>query len=175
MGGGQVQSGRLDEHLAYWKHQLHGAPAALALPTDRKRPPVPSHRGGRLRRYLDGGLIASLEQCSRDHGATLFMTLLAAWQVLMHRHSGQEDVVIGTPMANRDIPALEGVIGCLVNNVVMRGRLGGNPGFDEFLEQVKQTTLAAFDHRMLPFDRWFKASTRNAAPATRRFSRFSSR
>ena len=129
------------------------APAALALPTDRKRPPVPSHRGGRLRRYLDGGLIASLEQCSRDHGATLFMTLLAAWQVLMYRHSGQEDVVIGTPMANRDIPALEGVIGCLVNNVVMRGRLDGNPGFNKFLEQVKQTTLAAFDHRVLPFDR----------------------
>jgi amino acid adenylation domain-containing protein len=150
---GQLQSGRLDDHLAYWKRQLHGAPAALALPTDRKRPPVPSHRGGRLRRYLDGGLIAALEQCSRDHGATLFMTLLAAWQVLMYRQSGQEDIVIGTPMANRDIPALEGVVGCLVNNVVMRGRPGGNPGFDAFLEQVKQTTLAAFDHRMLPFDR----------------------
>jgi non-ribosomal peptide synthetase component F/acyl carrier protein len=150
---GQIQSGRLDEHLAYWKRQLHGAPAALALPTDHKRPRVPSHHGGRLRRYLDGGLIASLEQCSRDHGATLFMTLLAAWQVLMYRHSGQEDVVIGTPMANRDSPALEGVVGCLVNNVVMRGRLGGNPGFNEFLEQVKQTTLAAFDHRALPFDR----------------------
>jgi amino acid adenylation domain-containing protein len=149
----QLRSGRLDEHLAYWKRQLHGAPAALALPTDRKRPPVPSHRGGRLRCYLDGGLIASLEQCSREHGTTLFMTLLAAWQVLIYRHSGQEDVVIGTPMANRDIPALEGVIGCLVNNVVMRGRLGGNPGFNEFLEQVKQTTLAAFDHRVLPFDR----------------------
>jgi amino acid adenylation domain-containing protein len=150
---GQIQSGRLDEYLAYWKRQLHGAPAALALPADRKRPPVASHRGGRLRRYLDGALIASLEQCSRDHDATLFMTLLGAWQVLMYRHSGQEDVVIGTPMANRDIPALEGIIGCLVNNVVMRSRLGGNPGFDEFLEQVKQTTLTAFDHRMLPFDR----------------------
>ena len=153
----RIQSGRLDEHLAYWKRELQGAPAALALPTDRKRPPVSSRRGGRLRRYLDGGLIASLEQCSRDHGATLFMTLLAAWQVLMYRHSGQEDVVIGTPMANRDIPALEGVIGCLVNNVVMRGRLGGNPSFNEFLKQVKQTTLAAFDHRVLPFDRLVQA------------------
>jgi amino acid adenylation domain-containing protein len=154
---GQIQSGRLDEHLAYWKRELQGAPAALALPTDRKRPPVSSRRGGRLRRYLDGALIASLEQCSRDHGATLFMTLLAAWQVLMYRHSGQEDVVIGTPMANRDIPALEGVVGCLVNNVVMRGRLGGNPSFNEFLKQVKQTTLAAFDHRVLPFDRLVQA------------------
>jgi amino acid adenylation domain-containing protein len=154
---GQIQSGRLDEHLAYWKRELQGAPAALALPTNRKRPPVSSRRGGRLRRYLDGGLIASLEQCARDHGATLFMTLLAAWQVLMYRHSGQEDVVIGTPMANRDIPALEGVVGCLVNNVVMRGRLGGNPSFNEFLKQVKQTTLAAFDHRVLPFDRLVQA------------------
>jgi amino acid adenylation domain-containing protein len=155
--GRQIQSGRLDEHLAYWTRELQGAPAALALPTDRKRPPVSSRCGGRLRRYLDGGLIASLEQCSREHGATLFMTLLAAWQVLMFRHSGQDDVVIGTPMANRDIPALEGVVGCLVNNVVMRGRLGGNPRFNEFLKQVKQTTLAAFDHRVLPFDRLVQA------------------
>jgi amino acid adenylation domain-containing protein len=148
----QIRSGGLDEHLEYWKRHLQGAPAALALPTDRKRPPIPSHRGGRLRRYLDGGLIAALEQRSREHGATLFMTLMAAWQVLMYRHSGQDDVVIGTPMANRDNPMLEGIIGCLVNNVVMRGHLGGNPRFDAFLEQVKQTTLAAFDHRMLPFD-----------------------
>jgi amino acid adenylation domain-containing protein len=149
----QIRSGRLDEHLAYWKRQLHDAPATLALPTDQNRAPVSAHRGSRLRRYLDGSLIAALEQCSRDHNVTLFMTLLAAWQVLMYRHSGQEDVVIGTPMANRDIPELEGIVGCLVNNVVMRGRLGGNPDFKVFLEQVKQTTLAAFDHRMLPFDR----------------------
>jgi amino acid adenylation domain-containing protein len=149
----QIRSGRLDEHLEYWKRHLQGAPEALALPTDRKRPPVRSHRGGRLHRHLDGSLIASLEQRSREHGATLFMTLLAAWQVLMYRHSGQDDVVIGTPMANRDNPVLEGVMGCLVNNVVMRGHLGGNPRFDAFLEQVKQTTLAAFDHRTLPFDR----------------------
>ena len=149
----ELRSGRLDEHLDYWKRHLQGAPAALALPTDRKRPPVPSHRGGRVRRYLEGSLIASLEQCSREHDATLFMTLLAAWQVLMYRQSDQDDVVIGTPMANRDTPMLEGVIGCLVNNVVMRSRLHGNPRFDAFLEQVKQTTLAAFDHRMLPFDR----------------------
>jgi Condensation domain len=171
----QLRSGRLDEHLDYWKRQLQGAPAALALPTDRKRPAVPSHRGGRLRRYLDGSLIASLEQCSREHDATLFMTLLAAWQVLMYRHSGQEDVLIGTPMANRDNPMLEGVIGCLVNNVVMRSRLGGNPRFDEFLEQVKQqrglpSTIACCRSTVS-----FKVSIRNAAPATRQFSRFSSR
>jgi amino acid adenylation domain-containing protein len=151
--GEQLRSGRLDEHLDYWKRHLRDAPAALALPADRKRPAVPSRRGGRLIRNLEGGLIASLEECSRDHGATLFMTLLAAWQVLMYRHSGQDDVVIGAPIANRDDPMLESVVGCLVNNVVMRGRLSDNPRFDEFLEQIKRTTLAAFDHRMLPFDR----------------------
>ena len=123
----QLQAGGFDADLAYWQTHLQGAPAMLDLPMDRPRPPIPSHRGGRVCRFLDGALIAALEAYGRRHNATLFMTLLAAWQVLMYRHSGQEDVVIGTPMANRDIPALEGVVGCLVNNVVMRGRLGRQP------------------------------------------------
>ena len=153
----QARAGHFEEQLAYWKHQLKGAPATLELPSDRPRPPVPSHRGGRLRRYFDGRLIASLEAYSREQNATLFMTLLAAWQVLMYRYSGQDDIVVGTPVANRDAPELERVIGCLVNNIPLRGRLDGNPRFPNFLAQLKQTTLAAFDHRTLPFDKLVQA------------------
>jgi amino acid adenylation domain-containing protein len=149
----QIGTGRFAEHLAYWKEQLKGAPAALELPTDRPRPAVASHRGGRLRRYFGTSLIASLEAYSREHSVTLFMTMLAAWQVLMYRYSGQDDIVIGTPVANRDTPALESVVGCLVNNVALRAHLDGNPHFAEFLSQVKQTVLGAFDHRALPFDK----------------------
>ena len=149
----QSAAGRFDESLAYWKRQLQGAPATIELPFDRPRPPVPSGRGGRVRRYFDRDLIAALEACSRKQNATLFMTLLAAWQVLMHRYSGQDDIVVGTPVANRDLPEFEGTIGCLVNNIPLRARLDGNPRFDEFLAQVKQTLLDAFDHRALPFDK----------------------
>jgi amino acid adenylation domain-containing protein len=148
----RVRSGRFADDLAYWKQQLEGAPALLQLPTDRPRPAVSSGRGGRVRGYLDGALISTLEAWGRERNATLFMTLLASWQVLMHRHSGQDDIVVGTPVANRDIRALEGVIGCLVNNVALRTRLAGNPSFADLLDQVRQTMLAALDHRALPFD-----------------------
>jgi amino acid adenylation domain-containing protein len=163
----QLAAGRMEEHLAYWKRQLQDAPAELELPTDRRRSSAASHRGGRLRCYFPAEVITAVETCSRDQGATLFMTLLAAWQVLMYRYSGQDDVLVGTPVANRDDTALEGIIGCLVNNVVMRGRLGNNPSFAGFLEQVKQDTLAAFDHRALPFDRVVQALNpeRNAGHA----------
>jgi amino acid adenylation domain-containing protein len=148
----QASTGRFADELEYWKRQLDGTPTLLELPWDRPRPAIPTRRGGRVRGYLDSALIASLETCSRRHNATLFMTLMAAWQVLLHRYSGQDDIVVGTPVANRDFPALEDVIGCIVNNVVLRGKLAGNPTFAEFLNQMRQTTLAAFDHRTLPFD-----------------------
>src|SRR6185437_8573663 len=102
--------------------------------------------------YLDKHLIDSLKACGGDHEVTLFMVLLAAWQVLLHRYSGQDDIIVGSPVANRDLPVLERLIGCLVNNVVLRSRLGGNPMFADFLAQVKQTTLSAFDHRELSFE-----------------------
>jgi amino acid adenylation domain-containing protein len=147
-----IKSGDFQRHLEYWKRQLEGIPAVLELPSDRPRPAIPSFRGGRLRHYLDNDLILLLETASRRHGVTLFMTLLAAWQVLLHLYSGQDDIVVGTPVANRDRPELEAVVGCLVNNVALRGKLNDNPSFSEFLEQIKQTTLSAFDHRELPFD-----------------------
>ena len=148
----QMSSGRFAKHLAYWKRQLQGAPALLELPTDRPRPAAQSFRGGNVRRYLDKHLIDSLKACGGDHEVTLFMVLLAAWQVLLHRYSGQDDIIVGSPVANRDLPVLERLIGCLVNNFVLRSRLGGNPMFADFLAQVKQTTLSAFDHRELSFE-----------------------
>jgi amino acid adenylation domain-containing protein len=148
----QINSGRFAEHLTYWKRQLQGAPALLELPTDRPRPAAVSFRGGIVQRYLKKNLIGSLETRGREHGATLFMVLLAAWQLLLHRYSGQDDIVVGSPFANRDLPELEKLVGCLVNSVVLRSRLDGNSTFGDFLKQVKQTTLSAFEHRELPFE-----------------------
>jgi amino acid adenylation domain-containing protein len=148
----QLQSGRMAAHLAFWKQQLAGAPAVIELPRDRPRPAVQSLRGRRLMRNIDAQLLQALKELSRREGTTLFMTLLAAWQALLHRHSGQEDIVVGSPVANRDQAALQGVIGCLVNNVALRANFAGNPRFSDYLASVKQTTLDAFEHSELPFD-----------------------
>ena len=142
----------LADHLTYWKRQLQGAPALLELPTDRPRPAKLSYRGSHIDRYFDNQLIETLKTRSLAHNATLFMTLLAGWLVLMHRYSGQDDIVVGTPVADRDLEAFEGLIGCMVNNIALRSRLDGNPTFVNFLRQVKQTVLDGFDHRELPFD-----------------------
>ncbi len=136
-----LHEGRMAPHLAYWKQQLADAPGVLELPTDHPRPPVQSFRGGRLRRDLDVPLLEALKAQSRRHDVTLYMLLLAAWQVLLHRYSGQEDIVVGSPVANRSLPDFEPMVGCLINNIVLRGRLQGNPTFADFLAQVKQTTL----------------------------------
>ena len=149
----QMSSGLLVRQLAFWQRELADAPALLELPTDRPRPAVQTYRGNRRKHRVDAALLADLKVFSRANDATLYMTLLAAWQVLLHRYSGQDDIVVGSPMANRDNAALEAMIGCFVNNVVMRGRLGSNPSFREFLAQTSATVLAAFDHREVPFDR----------------------
>jgi amino acid adenylation domain-containing protein len=153
----QLNSGLLATQLSYWQRELAGAPAVLELPTDRPRPPFQSFRGMRRSLRMPLALLDELKAFSRSHDATLYMTLLSGWLVLLSRYSGQEDIVIGTPMANRDQPELEPLIGCFVNNVVMRGRLEGNPRFVDFLTQVKGTVLRAFDHRDLPFDRLVEA------------------
>ncbi len=149
----QMNSGMLVQHLSYWQRELAGAPVLLELPTDRPRPAVQTYRGTRRKYRMEPELLAGLKAVSRANDATLYMTLLAAWQVLLHRYSGQDDIVVGSPMANRDDPALEPLVGCFVNNVVMRGRLEGNPTFREFLGRTATTVLGAFDHRELPFDR----------------------
>jgi len=148
----QLRLERLARHVSYWRKQLEGAPALLQLPTDRPRPAVQSFRGGRFTEYFEASIADGLTARAREHSATLYMMLIAAWQVLLHRYSGQDDIVLGSPVANRDLPVFEGVVGCLVNNIVVRGALGGNPRFVDLVEQIKQTTLSAFEHRLLPFD-----------------------
>jgi len=148
----RLLSGRLGASLAYWKKQLAGAPALLELPTDRPRPAAPTFRGGRIHTTFDASLIEAVQQLGRKHEATLFMTLMSAFQVLLHRYSGQEDVVVGSPVANRDVPAFENILGCFVNNLAFRSQLGPETSFVALLKEFKQTTFSALEHRELPFD-----------------------
>jgi len=141
--------------LAFWRRQLAGAPALLALPTDRPRPAVQSLRGRQVAVRLTPDRQAGLQALSRRHGVTQFMLLLAAYQVLLSRWSGEPDVLVGTPVANRTRPEIEGLIGFFVNTLVLRGdfrELGEAEPFADFLARVRATALAAYDHQDLPFE-----------------------
>ncbi len=143
----------LEEKLAYWRRRLAGRPAQLDLPADRPRPAVQSFRGGVESLRLPDELALALERTGHDGRATLFMTLLAAFQALLHRWSGQEDVVVGTPTANRNRPEIQELIGFFVNTLVLRTDLAGEPAFGELLARVRETALGAYAHQDLPFDR----------------------
>ena len=116
----------------------------LELPTDRPRPPVASQRGGERSTTLPKTTLDAVRALGRHEGATLYMTLLAAFQVLLHRYSGQEDIAVGTPIAGRTRPELEGLIGFFVNTLVMRGDLSGDPAFRELLRRVRRTAIEAY-------------------------------
>jgi amino acid adenylation domain-containing protein len=143
----------LDGQLAYWKRQLAGAPPLLELPLDRPRPSVPSNRGGTHVFALTPTLSRRLEALSREYGVTLYMTLLAAFQLLLHRSSRQDDILVGTPIAGRTRREVEGLIGFFVNTLVMRSDFSRNPTFAESLAQVRETALAAYAHQDLPFEK----------------------
>ncbi len=143
----------LAEPLSWWRQRLAGASAALDLPTDRPRPPSPSYRGARVALHVPESLTARLDGLGRGEGATLFMTLLSAFQVLLLRHSGQEDLCVGTPVNGRDRASLEGVIGCFLELLVLRTSLSGDPSFRELLARTRTTSLEAFAHRDVPFER----------------------
>ncbi len=141
----------LDRQLSYWKQQLTGIPLLHQLPTDRPRPAIQSFRGGTERLQLDSQLTQQLKKLSQESGSTLFMTLLAGFAVLLSRYSQQTDVVIGSPIANRNRTEIEGLIGFFVNSLVLRFDLSQDPTFEDFLAQVRQTTQDAYDHQDLPF------------------------
>ncbi|MFF2148216.1 amino acid adenylation domain-containing protein [Kitasatospora sp. NPDC058190] len=143
----------LAEPLAYWRERLDGAPHVLELATDRPRPAVPSHRGGRVHFTLDATTTEAVEQAARTARATPFMVTLAAWQAVLMRHSGQQDVVVGVPTAGRDRPELAGLVGMFVNSLVMRSDLSGDPTFGELLDRVRETALGALAHAQVPFER----------------------
>ncbi|CAL9565538.1 amino acid adenylation domain-containing protein [Streptomyces sp. enrichment culture] len=140
-------------HLAYWRERLAGAPPLLHLAADRPRPAVPTHRGGRVRFTLDAALTESVEAAARQARATPFMVTLAAWQAVLMRHSGQEDIVVGVPTAGRDRPELAGLAGMFVNSLVLRSDLSGDPSFGELLGRVREASLGAFAHAQVPFER----------------------
>ncbi|NCS75868.1 MAG: amino acid adenylation domain-containing protein [Microcystis aeruginosa K13-07] len=142
----------LDRQLSYWKQQLTGVPLLHQLPTDRPRPAIQSFRGGTERLQLDSQLTQQLKKLSQESGSTLFMTLLAGFAVLLSRYSQQTDVVIGSPIANRNRTEIEGLIGFFVNTLVLRFDLSQDPNFEDFLTQVRQTTQDAYDHQDLPFE-----------------------
>ncbi len=137
--------------LAYWKKQLAGY-SILELPTDYPRPLTPSFAGSSQTILLPGELSAKIKELCASHDITLFMLLLAVFKVLLYRYSGQEDAIVGTVVANRSQPEVTGLIGFIMNTIVLRNDLSGNPSFAELLERVKDNTLDAFTHQELPFD-----------------------
>ncbi|HWQ32046.1 MAG TPA: amino acid adenylation domain-containing protein [Blastocatellia bacterium] len=143
----------LNAQLDYWKQQLGGAPALLELPTDRPRPPVQTYRGASLPFALTAELSQQLKELSRKEGVTMFMTLLAAFQVLLARYSGQDDISVGTPIAGRNRQETESLIGLFVNTLVLRTDLSGEPNFKELLRRVRETALGAYAHQDLPFEK----------------------
>ncbi len=143
----------LESQLTYWKGHLAGAPHALELPTDFPRPPVPSSRGASFEFQLPPELSRDLQALCRAEGVTLFMALLGAFQVVLSRHSGQDDVVVGTPIAGRRFAELEGLIGLFINTLALRTRLEGDPSFRALLGRVRETTLGAQAHQDLPFEK----------------------
>ncbi|HEX8438848.1 amino acid adenylation domain-containing protein, partial [Archangium sp.] len=146
----------LEQQLEYWRKALAGV-TPLELPTDKPRPAMQSYRGATLAFALPRPLAEGLKGLARQEGATLFMVLLGAFQVLLHRYSGQDDITVGTPVAGRNQPELEGLIGFFVNTLALRTRLGGNPLFREVLAQVKETTLGAYAHQDIPFEKLVEA------------------
>jgi acyl-CoA synthetase (AMP-forming)/AMP-acid ligase II/acyl carrier protein len=143
----------LEKQLGYWRGQLGGELAILELPTDRARPAIQSYRGGHESLLMSGWATRELKKLGRQEGATLFMTLLAAFKILLYRYSGQEDIVIGTPIAGRNRIEVEGLIGFFINTLALRTDLSGQPSYQELLGRVKEVALQAYAHQDLPFEK----------------------
>ncbi len=147
-----LQGDVLARQLGYWKKKLANVPA-LNLPMDHARPPVSSFRGSTHAFLLPVSLSTALTALGRDEGATLFMTLLAAFKTLLHRYSGQSDLVVGAPIANRERSEIEGLIGFFVNMLAMRTDLSGNPSFRDVLRRVREAALEAYANQSVPFEK----------------------
>jgi len=150
----RYESEAATQQLNYWTRQLAGAPPLLDLPTDRPRPPIQTFRGAKHFFSLPQPLITELKALGRREQATFFMVLLAALQVLIARYTQKDDISVGTPIANRSHPEIEGLIGFFVNTLVLRGDLSGDPSFLELLRRIRRTTLEAFENQNLPFEKF---------------------
>ncbi len=152
-----LQGEVLEGQLSWWRERLGDLEEGLELPADRPRPAAPSYRGGTKRVELDRQTVSSLETLSRRQGSTLFMTLLACFETLLLRWSGQERFAVGTPVAGRTRVETEGLIGLFVNTLALRAEVGGDPRFTELLERVRETALGAYAHQDLPFEKLVEA------------------
>ena len=148
-----LQGEALEAALTYWKRQLDGAPFVLELPTDHPRPAVRSNRGAAHPFRLPKEVADGLRRLSRDEGATLFMTLFAAFQLLLQRHTGQDDLLTGTPVAGRNRVEIERLIGFFVNTLVIRTDLSGDPTFNELVARVREVSLEAHAYQDVPFEK----------------------
>ncbi|BAY10177.1 non-ribosomal peptide synthetase [Calothrix sp. NIES-2098] len=149
----RLQGELLQTQLNYWKQELGGDLPILELPTDYPRPAIQSNNGATQPFQLSKFLTEKLQDLSKQEGVTLFMTLLAAFKVLLYRYTQQEEIIVGTPIANRDRTEIESLIGFFVNTLVLRTNLGNNPSFKELLQQVREVTLGAYAHQELPFEK----------------------
>jgi natural product biosynthesis luciferase-like monooxygenase protein len=143
----------LQRLVDFWKTTMTGAPALLELPADHPRPPVQSHRGGNVQLKIPGALIAKVKQLSNQNRVTLFMSLLAGFKVLVHRYTGQTDIVIGSPLAGRDAAETEGLIGFFINTLALRSNVGGDPTVRELLARIRDVTLTAYEYREMPYEK----------------------
>ncbi|HEX8391099.1 MAG TPA: amino acid adenylation domain-containing protein [Longimicrobium sp.] len=143
----------LQRQLDFWRGALAGAPPALELPADRVRPAAPNHVGDSLTRSVPATVANRLREVARGEGATVFPVLLACWRLVLARHAGQDDVVIGTPVANRTRREIEPLVGFFVNTLALRTDLSGDPTFRHLLAREREAVLAAFSHQDLPFER----------------------
>jgi amino acid adenylation domain-containing protein len=148
-----LQGEALGRQMKYWKEHLGDQVPVLELPTDRPRPPVQSYHGAILTHLVDFGLMGRVKELSRREGVTPYMLLLAAFKTLLHRYAGQDDIVVGTPIANRNRTEVEPLIGFFVNTLVLRTDLSGDPTFSELLGRVREVTLGAYAHQDLPFEK----------------------
>ncbi|NER98850.1 MAG: amino acid adenylation domain-containing protein, partial [Symploca sp. SIO1B1] len=149
----ELQGEKLDPQLSYWKQQLNNASPLLQLPTDRPRPTVQTYRGARQSFLLPKSLTKTLGAMAQKAEATLFMTLLAAFKILLYRYTGQEDIIVGSAIANRNRPEIEQLIGFFVNTLVLRTKVSDNPTFEEFLGRVREVTIGAYANQDLPIEK----------------------
>jgi len=147
------QGGPLQKQLSYWKNILSGDIPILEMPADRQRPAISSYRGEKLSIAIPGSLAAPLSHLTRKAGCTMFMTILAAFSVLLYRYCGQDDIMIGTSLASRTKPELEEIIGFFANTIVIRCNLAGSPTFRQLLERIRRITADAYDNQDLPFEK----------------------
>jgi hypothetical protein len=150
---GQLAGEVLERQLSYWRERLAGAPELLELPTDHPRPAVQTYRGASVPVELSPELLERLQALGRSEEATLYMTLLGAFQVLLSKYGGGEDIVVGSDIAGRTRREVEGLIGCFVNTLVLRTDLSGDPSFREVLRRVREATLGAYENQEVPFEK----------------------